>query len=76
MRGQSSDTRTVTNQELTVETLKDHIATLVGERQRLRSEHAAPAELEENRREIASLQHELSQALIALYLPTPQPGLA
>ena len=66
----------MTNQELTVETLKHRIAALVGERQRLRSEHAPPAELEENRCEIATLQHELSQALIALYLPPAQPGLA
>ena len=63
-------------QQSRVETLEERIAALVGERQRLRTAHAGRDELEANRREIATLQHELSRALIALYLPTPQPGLA
>jgi len=66
----------VTNQEFTVEKLKERIAGLVGERQRLRAAHATPDELEANRREIAALQHELSAALIALHLPPAQLGLA
>ncbi len=63
-------------QQSRVETLEERIAALVGERQRLRAAHAGRDELEANRREIATLQHELSRALIALYLPAPQPGLA
>ncbi len=74
----SSDTESVdvTNQNPSIESLKDRIAALVGERQRLRAEAATRELLEANREEIARLQHELSQALIALYLPPPQPGLA
>ena len=66
----------MTHQEFTVQTLKDRIAALVGERQELRASQAAPDELESNRREIATLQHDLSQALIALHLPSAQLGLA
>ena len=66
----------MTNQEFTVERLKERIAALVGERQRLRATHATPDELEANRREITILQHELSAALIALHLPPGQLGLA
>jgi hypothetical protein len=73
---QSSDTSYVTNQEFTVQILKDRIAALVGERQNLRASQADPHQLEANRRAIATLQHELSAALIALHLPTAQPGLA
>ena len=66
----------MTKQEFTVQTLNDRIAALVGERQRLRASQASPNQLEANRREIATRQHELSQALIALHLPPPQPGFA
>ncbi len=66
----------MTNQEFTVEKLKERIARLVGERQQLRATHATADELEANRREIALLQHELSAALIALHLPPGQLGLA
>ena len=66
----------MTNQESTVEGLKERIAELVGERQRLRATAAPSADLEANRRQIATLQHELSEALIALYLPPAQPRLA
>jgi hypothetical protein len=59
----------VTPQESTVDSLKTRIAALVGERQRLRASEAKSDTLEANRREIANLQHELSEALIALYLP-------
>ena len=73
---QSSDTSEVTNQEFTVQMLKDRIAELVGERQDLRQSQASPHQLEANRRAIATLQHELSGALIALHRPPAQPGLA
>ncbi|MBA2476156.1 MAG: hypothetical protein H0V40_09420 [Actinobacteria bacterium] len=53
-----------------VETLAGRIASLVEERQALRGEIAAPAQLEQNRREIARLQQRLSEALIARYLPS------
>ena len=53
----------------TVETLQERIARLVAERQSLRAHRADDDTLEENRREIASSQHELSRALIARYLP-------
>ncbi len=66
----------MTNQEFTVEKLKERIAGLVGERQRLRAAHANADELEGNRREIAILQYELSTALIALHLPPAQLRLA
>ncbi len=64
------------NNEGTIDALKERIAALVGERQRLRASSASHEQLEANRREIAALQHELSRALIALYLPQPSPGLA
>ena len=69
-------TSPVTPQESTVENLKVRIADLVGERQQLRAREAPSDQLEANRRQIATLQHELSEALIALYLPPAQPGLA
>lgn len=52
-----------------VETLSGQIAELVTERQGLRTGGADADALERNRIEIASLQHRLSQALIARYLP-------
>jgi hypothetical protein len=51
------------------ETLKDLLATLVDERQRLRSEAAPADDLERNRLAIVQCQWELSRALIARYLP-------
>ena len=54
-----------------IDGLEREIAALVAERQRLRGEGAAGAELERNRREIVTRQHELSDALIALYAPRP-----
>jgi hypothetical protein len=50
--------------QMDVETLVERIGTLVAERQRLRREAAPRTALEENRREIARLQWELSHALI------------
>ena len=54
---------------MTVEQLLHEIGALVAERQRLRRESAARELLEENRREIARLQWDLSHALIQRYLP-------
>jgi hypothetical protein len=52
-----------------LETLENQHATLVDERQRLRSDGATAAELEHNRLAIVNCQWELSRALIARYLP-------
>jgi LmbE family N-acetylglucosaminyl deacetylase len=52
--------------------LKAQIDELVLERQALRESSATEALLEQNRREIARLQRELSQALIAKYAPARQ----
>jgi hypothetical protein len=51
-----------------VEALTARIAALVSERQRLRTDGAAPDALERNRLEIGDLQWQLSQALIARHL--------
>jgi len=59
-----------------IDILERELAMLVAERQRLRSEAANSAELERNRREIVARQHELSNALIALYAPQPALALA
>ena len=59
-----------------IDILEREIAALVAERQRLRTESAEGAELERNRREIVERQHELSDALIALYAPQPAFALA
>jgi hypothetical protein len=53
----------------TVEILQSRIAHLVAERQDLRAGEASQHVLEENRRDIAHSQHELSRALIERYLP-------
>jgi len=55
---------------MTVESLLEQIGILVTERQRLRRDGGTPQALEENRREIARLQWDLSHALIDRYLPT------
>ena len=55
-----------------VETLNARIARLVAERQALRARQASERTLERNRREIARLQQELSQALIERHLPQAQ----
>ncbi len=52
-----------------VEALTARIGRLVHERQALRAASAGADLLEENRRQIAALQLELSRALIARYLP-------
>jgi hypothetical protein len=54
-----------------IDSLERGIAALVSERQRLRAEGAQGVELERNRQQIVSRQHELSEALIALYAPRP-----
>lgn len=53
----------------TVETLTAEIGRIVVERQGLRAAGAAPSELEENRRRLASAQSRLSLLLIERYLP-------
>jgi hypothetical protein len=54
-----------------IETVEREIATLVEQRQTLRSTGAEPRELERNRREIVARQHELSETLISIYAPQP-----
>jgi hypothetical protein len=53
----------------TVETLTAEISRIVAERQELRAAGASFERLEENRRRLAAAQNELSQLLIARYLP-------
>ena len=52
----------------TVETLVDEIATLIVERQALRSRDAARSTLERNRRKLVNVQAQLSYALIERHL--------
>jgi hypothetical protein len=54
----------------TVEALTEEIGRIVIERQELRSAGAGHEQLEENRRRLAAAQSQLSQLLIARYLPT------
>ena len=54
-----------------IDILARELASLVAERQRLRSEGADSGQLERNRREIVARQHELAGALIALHAPHP-----
>lgn len=58
----------------TVETLTAEISRIVAERQDLRAAGAAFEVLEENRRRLAAAQSELSQLLIARYLPKSAAG--
>jgi hypothetical protein len=58
----------------TVESLTADIGRIVAERQELRSGGASFDVLEENRRRLAKAQSELSQLLIARYLPSSQPA--
>jgi hypothetical protein len=53
-----------------VEDLQTEISLLCAERQKLRAAGAGDADLERNRLEIASLQWELSHALIGRYART------
>jgi len=59
------------NRDPRIESLERDIATLVEQRQTLRSSGAEARELERNRREIVARQHELSEALISIYAPHP-----
>jgi hypothetical protein len=56
----------------TVESLTSEIGRIVAERQELRSSGASFDVLEENRRLLARAQSELSELLIARYLPRPR----
>ena len=58
----------------TVETLTAEISRIVAERQDLRARAAGLDALEENRRRLAAAQNELSQLLIARYLPRSAAG--
>jgi hypothetical protein len=59
------------NPDPRIESLERDIATLVEQRQTLRSGGAEARELEHNRREIVARQHELSETLISIYAPQP-----
>jgi hypothetical protein len=56
----------------TVESLTEEIGRIVAERQELRAAGADFDVLEENRRRLAKAQSDLSQLLIARYLPSSQ----
>jgi hypothetical protein len=58
----------------TVESLTAEIGRIVAERQELRAAGVSFDVLEENRRRLAKAQSELSQLLIARYLPSSQTG--
>jgi lactam utilization protein B len=58
----------------TVESLTAEIGRIVAERQELRAAGASFDVLEKNRRRLAKAQSELSQLLIARYLPSSQTG--
>jgi hypothetical protein len=58
----------------TIESLTAEIGRIVAERQELRASGASFDVLEENRRRLATAQSELSQQLIARYLPSAQTG--
>jgi hypothetical protein len=53
----------------TVETLTKEISRIVARRQELRAAGAPPAALEENRRDLAAAQSQLSLLLIERHLP-------
>ena len=59
-----------------IESLEREIATLVDQRQTLRASGGEARELERNRREIVSRQHELSETLISIYAPQPAFAIA
>ena len=59
-----------------IESLEREIATLVDQRQTLRASGGKARELERNRREIVSREHELSETLISIYAPQPAFALA
>ncbi|TMM26760.1 MAG: hypothetical protein E6F94_05250 [Actinobacteria bacterium] len=64
------------NRDPRIESLERDIATLVEQRQTLRSSGAEARELERNRREIVARQHELSETLISVYAPQPAFAIA
>jgi hypothetical protein len=58
----------------TVETLTAEISRIVAERQALRAAGASTDVLEQNRRRLAAAQSQLSQLLIARYVPKSATG--
>jgi len=64
------------NQDPRIESLEREIASLVEQRQTLRTAGAEAPELEQNRREIVARQHKLSETLISIYAPQPAFALA
>jgi hypothetical protein len=63
------------NPDPRVESLEREIASLVEQRQMLRSAGAQTRDLEQNRRQIVARQHQLSETLISIYAPQ-QPAFA
>ena len=61
----------MTNPDPRIDSLERDIASLVEQRQTLRAAGAETRELEQNRREIVTRQHQLSETLISIYAPQP-----
>ncbi|HEY4229737.1 MAG TPA: hypothetical protein VGO79_06175 [Thermoanaerobaculia bacterium] len=59
------------NPDPRIESLEREIASLVEQRQTLRSAGAETRDLEQNRRQIVARQHQLSETLISIYAPQP-----
>jgi hypothetical protein len=59
------------NPDPRIESLEREIASLVEQRQMLRSAGAETRDLEQNRRQIVARQHQLSETLISIYAPQP-----
>jgi hypothetical protein len=64
------------NPDPRIESLEREIASLVEQRQTLRTAGAESRELEQNRREIVARQQKLSETLISIYAPHPAFALA
>jgi hypothetical protein len=64
------------NPDPRIESLEREIASLVEQRQTLRTAGAESRELEQNRREIVARQQKLSETLISIYAPQPAFAIA